>query len=249
MMSLFSMEGNYDYRSQLPYPECSNSTSQLNCEHCKCLEELVKIKEADHLAKGNFLIFSKTMGKYATPDNYTIWPEFKNQCLKSYKAWICSQFHQVYHLNHQCRKVRIKPCNSFCLNVEAACPIFRIFHSTKLRGGQPAFICNGFHIKDDEGSNDICYNSISQLRLTRNGQVPIDILNATPTSNPSGKNPPSQMHITRQRHTSHKTTTTSMVENNTTHLNNLASSLHYSFYTMFLASWSILFFFIKLFNF
>ncbi|XP_026694314.2 uncharacterized protein LOC100186046 [Ciona intestinalis] len=225
LFSLLSMELNVGSTSTMPYPNCTSSSSIENCEHSKCLNELNRIKEQDQFAKRNYLVFAATMEKYATPDNYSIWPSFKTQCLVGYKSWICSQNHQVHRLDHNCRKKRIWPCKSLCLNVEASCPVFRIFSFTKLRGGQPAFICHGFDLQNETMANDICYdapNFVSTAPAIGSGIFTQNM----PTSYPTQKGI-SPLTTIRVRHTSHKTI---HIHGNATQAGNDAAATPYSLF-------------------
>lgn len=99
-------------------------------------------KCCDEKAREDYEEFSKTMNKYITPNDFIISNESCGrcnkilQCLYYYKQWVCSTRCGKYMTTMDRFKV--------CIATEKLCPIFRIFDNTKIRGGQPVFLCRGF---------------------------------------------------------------------------------------------------------
>jgi len=101
---------------------------------------------ADRKATYQFGVFNLTMQKYISPERYTYdmlhgrTYENLKVCLESYHVWVCTTKYKNVTAEQEMRA---------CYNAERTCPVFRVFTSTKLRGGQPVFFCVGFHNKNE----------------------------------------------------------------------------------------------------
>ncbi|XP_076806865.1 uncharacterized protein LOC143450273 [Clavelina lepadiformis] len=118
-----------------------------------CIDELEKIEEADKMAEKYYNQFFDVMFRYATPYTYSTIGN-KDNCLAAYKKWICSVSHDVYEYNETCHRNKSPWCPSICSKTEQNCPFFRVFNDTKLRGGQPVFICRGYDVMPTDSQTD-----------------------------------------------------------------------------------------------
>nr|CAB3262972.1 uncharacterized protein LOC100186046 [Phallusia mammillata] len=124
---------------------CNFSCNQMKPENQYCNVE--RVLDNDYTAYQAYVVFRNMFRKYATPDNYSIKGN-ESECLHSYKSWICAQRHKLYGTDGNGTRAPLVPCDRYCREVEASCPFFRIFNRTKLRGGQPTFICKGYDIEN-----------------------------------------------------------------------------------------------------
>jgi len=100
-------------------------------------KNITRFMECSSLARQDFENFLNLINKYVYRVEYVISKSEAqmDECIKNYKKWICL---------FRCGGFFNIDSVSVCENVEKLCPVFRIFTETKIRGGQPVYMCTGF---------------------------------------------------------------------------------------------------------
>nr|XP_039250725.1 uncharacterized protein LOC120328334 [Styela clava] len=144
-----------------------------------CCNHMTVVLQNDEKASADVSRFLSTLSKYATSESYSVQWSI-DQCKRSYKNWICSHHHDIFGDNGQGSRVKINVCKSVCTTVATSCPFFRVHNKTKLYGGQPTFLCEGFqeeHYINYTGcynmseftpraNNELSNQSVSRTQLT-----------------------------------------------------------------------------------
>ncbi|XP_045122398.1 uncharacterized protein LOC123510942 isoform X2 [Portunus trituberculatus] len=110
----------------------------------KCFQTMRHLLHMDDLAGAAACRYSSILARYDCRGSSSflgarLTPHHSmcDLCQEAYRYWVCSQLFPYYNHNGE----RVKPCRSFCHEVEQKCPYF--LPKYKPVAGEPTFLCQG----------------------------------------------------------------------------------------------------------
>ncbi|XP_045122399.1 uncharacterized protein LOC123510942 isoform X3 [Portunus trituberculatus] len=125
----------------------------------RCVTQARHLQEIDDMVGRVLMQHYSLMAKYNCEYEYSITQNCTG-CQEAYRYWVCSQLFPYYNHNGE----RVKPCRSFCHEVEQKCPYF--LPKYKPVAGEPTFLCQDPDIgelseqESSYGAESCCYHML-----------------------------------------------------------------------------------------